>query len=68
MRCPTLNIFGTFFPSWMLCALLGIVAAVVAYNILARTRLGADVKPALLAYPSIALSVTFILWLTFYGH
>jgi hypothetical protein len=68
MRCPTLNIFGTFFPSWMLCALLGIVAAIVAYNILSRTRLGNDVKPALLAYPSIALSVTFILWLTLYGQ
>lgn len=25
MHCPSLNIFGTFFPSWMLCAVLGIV-------------------------------------------
>jgi hypothetical protein len=63
-----LNIFGSFFPAWMLCALLGIVAAIVAYQILSRTRLGAEIKPALLAYPSLALSVTFILWLTLYGH
>jgi hypothetical protein len=68
MRCPSLNIFGTFFPAWMLCALLGIVAAVVAYGVLSRTRLGAEIKPALLAYTSLALSVTFILWLSLYGH
>jgi hypothetical protein len=68
MRCPSLNIFGTFFPSWMLCAILGIVVALVAYAILSRTRFGAEVRPALLAYPSIALSVTFILWLSFYGQ
>ncbi|MFL5312201.1 MAG: YtcA family lipoprotein [Myxococcales bacterium] len=24
MHCPSLDIFGTFFPSWMLCSLLGI--------------------------------------------
>jgi YtcA family len=68
MRCPSLNIFGTFFPSWMLCALFGLVAAVVAYGLLSRTRLGGEIKPALLAYPSIALSVTFLLWLTLYGQ
>jgi YtcA-like protein len=68
MHCPSLNIFGTFFPSWMLCALLGLVAAFVAYGVLSRTRLGGEIKPALLAYPSIALSVTFILWLTLYGQ
>jgi hypothetical protein len=68
MRCPTLNIFGTFFPSWMLCALFGIVAAIIAYNVLSRTRLGNDVKPAPLAYSSIALSVTFLLWLSLYGQ
>jgi hypothetical protein len=68
MLCPSLTIFGTFFPSWMLCALLGIVAAIIAYVVLSRTRIGSEVKPAVLAYPSIALSVTFILWLTFYGR
>jgi hypothetical protein len=68
VHCPSLNIFGTFFPAWMLCALVGIVAAIVAYGVVSRTGLRGDIKPGLLAYPSIALSVTFILWLTFYGR
>jgi hypothetical protein len=68
MHCPSLNIFGTFFPSWLFCAVLGVVAAVIAYVVLSRTRLGAEIKPAMLAYPSVALSVTFVLWLAFFGH
>ena len=68
MHCPSLTIFGTFFPSWMLCALLGILSAIVLYLLLTHYRISAELRPALLLYPSIALSVTFALWLTFYGH
>jgi YtcA family len=68
MRCPSLNIFGTFFPAWMLCTLIGIVVAVAAHLLFARLRVEAELKPALLLYPSIALAVTSFLWLSFYGH
>jgi hypothetical protein len=68
MHCPSLNIFGTFFPSWMLCGLFGIVAAIAAYKLVSVLRVNADLSPALLLYPSIALSVTSILWLALYGH
>jgi hypothetical protein len=68
MHCPSLNIFGTFFPSWMLCAILGIIAAAIAYAVLSHTRLGSEIRPALLAYPSFALCVTFVLWLSLYGQ
>jgi len=68
MHCPSLTIFGAFFPAWMLCALLGIVAAIAARKLFAVAGIGAELRPALLLYPSIALTVTFVLWLTFYGH
>jgi hypothetical protein len=68
VHCPSLTIFGTFFPSWMLCAILGIVAAIVAYKVFSHLKIRAELRPALLLYPSIALTVTFVLWLTFYGH
>jgi hypothetical protein len=68
MHCPSLNIFGTFFPSWLLCVLIGIVVAGIAYGVVSRTRFGGEIKPALLAYSSVALSVTFILWLALYGQ
>jgi len=52
----------------MLCAILGIVAAIVAYKVFSHLKIRAELRPALLLYPSIALTVTFVLWLTFYGH
>jgi hypothetical protein len=63
-----LNIFGSFFPAWMLCAFIGIVAAIIARLVLARSGLAGAIRPPLVAYPSVALIVTFTLWLTFYGH
>jgi hypothetical protein len=68
MLCPSLNIFGTFFPSWMLCALIGIVAATVAHKLFAVLGISADLSPAPLLYLSLAGIVTFALWLVFYGH
>ena len=66
MHCPSLDIFGTFFPSWMLCALLGVVGAVVAFKIVSRLRV--ELGPRLLVYPAIALAVTSLTWLGLYGH
>jgi YtcA family len=68
MHCPSLNIFGTFFPSWMLCALFGIIAAVAAYKLFSALRIDADLRPAVLLYPSIAMTVASMVWLSFYGH
>ncbi len=68
MRCPSLNIFGTFFPSWMLCTLIGIVVAIVAHQLFVRLHVDAELRPALLLYPAIVFGVTSILWLSFYGH
>jgi hypothetical protein len=68
MHCPSLTIFGTFFPSWMLCALIGIVATIGAARVFALSGIRAELRPALLVYPSLALAVTFFLWLTLYGH
>jgi len=68
VSCPALNIFGTFFPSWMLCALIGIVAAVVVYKVLSALQIDRWVGPRLLVYPSIALAVTSAVWLIRYGH
>jgi YtcA family len=32
---PTMDLFGSYFPAWMLCAALGIVVAVIIRQILA---------------------------------
>jgi YtcA-like protein len=67
MHCPSLNVFGTFFPSWMLCALAGIFAAAVAHKVFAVAGIAAELKPPLVVYASVALTVTLLFWLVRYG-
>ena len=68
MHCPALNIFGTFFPSWMLCALLGIVGAVVLFKIFSVLQIDRFVGPRLVVYPFFGLAITSVTWLVWYGH
>lgn len=68
MHCPSLNLFGTFFPAWMLCALVGIVGAAVARQLFAAVELEPFLRPRLLVYPSISLGITFAVWLVWFGH
>jgi hypothetical protein len=59
---PYINIIGSFFPSWMLCALIGIVVAVLGRWLFVRAGLDPYVGPRKLVYPSLAILVTLVLW------
>jgi len=63
---PQINIIGSFFPSWMLCLLIGIVAALVSRRLLVRTGIDPYVGPRALVYPSLAILVTLVLWVAFF--
>jgi hypothetical protein len=68
MHCFSLNILGTFFPSWMLCALLGIAGAIAMFKILSALRIDRWLRPALLLYPSIAMALASLIWIGWYGN
>jgi YtcA family len=59
---PQVNIIGSFFPSWMLCALIGIVVALVARRLFVRAGIDTYVGPPALIYASLALLITLVLW------
>jgi hypothetical protein len=63
---PQINIIGSFFPSWMLCLLIGIVAALVVRRLLVRTGIDPYVGPRALVYPSLVILVTLVLWVAFF--
>jgi hypothetical protein len=63
---PVINIVGSFFPSWMLCAVIGIVAALLARRLLVWAGLDPYVGPRALVYPSLGLLVTLVLWVAFF--
>jgi hypothetical protein len=63
---PQINVIGSFFPSWMLCAAIGIVVAVMARQVLLRVGVDPYLGPRALVYPSLALLVTLVLWVTWF--
>jgi hypothetical protein len=62
-RVPSVNVFGTFFPSWMLCVVVGIALTLVARGVLAATGLDPWIGPRGLVYTALALTFTLGAWL-----
>ena len=67
-RSPTLDLLGSYFPAWMLCAAAGVVAAVVIRQALAVTGISEYVVAPLLTYAGLALSATWLIWLLLFGY
>jgi len=65
---PTMDLFGSYFPAWMLCAALGIVAAIIIRQILAVAGITDYVVAPLLTYAGLAVSATLLAWLLWFGH
>lgn len=65
-HAPEFNILGSYFPAWMLCMFVGIIAAVLVRLIVNRFKLVDYARPTTVTYPSIALFATFITWLAFF--
>lgn len=60
---PSRNILGSYFPSWMICALAGIAAGFVARAIFKATGLLDEIPILFVVILAIVAAVTFALWL-----
>lgn len=65
---PTMDLFGSYFPAWMLCAAVGIVVAIIIRQILAVAAINDYVVAPLLTYAGLAVSATLLAWLLWFGH
>ena len=65
---PAQNIFGSFFPAWMLCAVFGLLSAVAVRQVLYAVAISQYVIAPLLTYLCIAVAATFAYWLIWFGH
>jgi len=65
---PTLDLLGSYFPGWMLCAALGVVAAVIIRQILGVAGINEYVVAPLLTYAGLAVATTLLAWLFWFGH
>jgi hypothetical protein len=60
---PSRNILGSYFPSWMVCALVGIAAAGAARAILKAAGILQELPVPFVVLLAIGCSATFGLWL-----
>jgi hypothetical protein len=66
-RAPSFNILGSFFPSWILCGVIGILLTVGARLFFVRIKLEEQMAPLILVYPCLAAFFTFTLWLLLFS-
>jgi YtcA family len=66
-RAPTFNILGSFFPSWILCGVLGILLTAAARLFFVRIKLEPELSPLIVVYPCLTAFFTFTLWLVFFS-
>jgi len=64
---PSITFVGSFFPAWILCAVIGIALAALAHAVLVRAGIDPFLAPRGLAYASLALSFALGTWLLFFG-
>lgn len=66
-RAPTFNILGSFFPSWLLCLVVGICLAALVNWLLTRYKLEKLIAWPVLIYPCLAACFSLLLWLIFFS-
>ena len=63
---PSINLLGSFFPSWMLCMALGVAGAFIFRQIFVRTEIEPHMGPRWLVYFCLWLLITLTTWLFFF--
>jgi hypothetical protein len=63
---PIVEVFGSFFPAWLICLFGGVTLAILTRELFARVRIEPHLGPLFIVYPSLGLLFTLIMWLVFY--
>jgi hypothetical protein len=64
---PSVNIFGSYFPSWMLCAFAGLLLAALTSVAFGAAGIDKVLPVPLLVYLALSVAFAFGAWLLFVG-
>ncbi len=60
---PSRNILGSYFPSWMVCALVGLGAAAIMRRLLIKAGIDQELPAPVVVYIAVATAFALALWL-----
>lgn len=64
---PSRNLLGSYFPTWMLCALLGLFGVLLVRLLLVRSGIDQALPLPALVYLSLWIAMTLATWLLWLG-
>lgn len=59
-EAPSFSLMGSYFPSWLACAFIGVIAAVIARVVFIRVGIDDELPGRLFVYVCLALAVAFV--------
>ncbi len=65
---PSLILFGAYFPGWMACALIGVLGAIGARQVMVAAGLAEVVPYQLFVCVAVGLIVALAAWLLWFGR
>lgn len=65
---PSVTIAGAYFPAWLLCGLIAVLAAVIARGLMIATRLSNYIPYPLAVCSSIGILVALLVWQVWVVH
>jgi len=67
-HAPTVDVLGSYFPSWMVCIVIGITLTLIARQLFIGFKLDAFLRPAPVLYLGLAVFFTLSVWLIFFRN
>jgi len=64
---PSLTVVGSYFPAWLACGIIGIVAAIVARIVFVATGLADTLPLQLYVCAAIGILMACLIWLVWVG-
>jgi hypothetical protein len=65
---PSFDLFGAFFPAWLLCGIIGIAGAAIARAIFVSTGLANTLPYQLAVCTAIGVITALLVWLIGFGR
>lgn len=64
---PTFNLLGSYFPAWMICAVVGGLLTYLSHVVLIRMKIAHELWPLQLTHTLLFVFWTCALWITFFN-